>query len=382
MSEPLRFVQVGTGGMGKYWCSHVFTHLRDRGKAEVVAAVDVVPDHLVNAQEFLGLSPDQCFTDLNAALDSHDADAIAIIVPPADHEAVVDAALERGLHILSEKPIADTMEASCRIAAKVHASEKKMCVTMSHRFDQDKLTLEQQVRSGRHGRPNYLVHRFTHNCRKFGTWGEFRHRMPDPMLIEGTVHHFEVHRALLGANAATVYARTWNPEWGEYAGDSTVLAIVEMSNGTRVTYEGAKANAATLNGWGNDYLRVECADATLELDRRELRLLRSGPGGPPDVEGIALLAADVWMNPLISELFCDWVDGRRDNHPTSVIDNLQCTATVFSALESSRTGQPIDVQGFLSAHLEKAGLTAEVLDASAPPSSSVPFSDQLTVAHE
>jgi predicted dehydrogenase len=366
MSKPLRFVQVGTGGMGKYWCSDVFPHLADEGKGTVVAAVDVVPEHLLNAQAFLGLPSERCYTSLETALASHEADAVAIIVPPAFHEDVVDAALRYGLDILSEKPIADTMSGACRVAAKVRQAGRKMCVTMSHRFDADKLALESAVRSGRYGAPNYLVQRFTHNCRRFGSWGEFRHRMEDPMLIEGSVHHFEMHRAILGANAGSVFARSWNPEWGEYAGDSTVLALFEMSNGTRVLYEAAKANAATLNGWGNDYVRVECADATLELDTRSLRALRSGPGGPPEPSDIPIDDNGApTMNPLIAELFCDWVEGRRLGHPTAVEDNLQCTAMVFAARESARTMSPVDVQAFLATHLEEAGLPDAIL--TAPP---------------
>ena len=279
-------------------------------------------------------------------------------MPPAFHEEVVDAALAHDLHILSEKPIADSMESSCRIADKVSAVGRKMCVTMSHRFDQDKRSLEEQIWSGSFGPLNYVAHRFTHNCRAFGSWGEFRHKMADPMLVEGTVHHFEIHRALTRSNASTVYARTWNPEWGEYAGDSTVLALVEMLDGTRILYEGAKANAATLNGWGNDYLRAECEHGTVELDRRQLRVLRSGPSGPPDVEELPLLDGDVWLNPLIAELFCDWVAGRRQDHPTNVEDNLQCTAMVFAAIESSRSGAPVDVQEFLRRHREQARAAA------------------------
>jgi predicted dehydrogenase len=338
--------------MGKYWCSQVFPYLSQLGKGAVVAAVDIVPEHLANAREFLGLREDRCYADLARALAENEADAIAIIVPPAHHEAVVDAALAHDLHILSEKPISDSMESSCSIARKVQAAKRKMCVTMSHRFDQDKLSLEDRVQSGAYGKLNYVVHRFTHNCRAFGTWGEFRHRMADPMLVEGTVHHFEIHRALARSNAATVYARTWNPEWGEYAGDSTVLAIVEMLNGVRILYEGAKANAATLNGWGNDYLRAECEHGTLELDQRELRVSTSGPGGPPVIEELPLLAGEHWLNPLLAEMFCDWVDERREDHPTEVQDNLQCTAMVFAAIESARTGLPVDVQAFLRRHLE------------------------------
>ncbi len=34
-----------------------------------------------------------------------------------------------------------------------------MAVTMSHRFDQDKQTLEQAIRSGAYGRLNYVIGR-------------------------------------------------------------------------------------------------------------------------------------------------------------------------------------------------------------------------------
>ena len=62
VTDQLRFVQVGTGGMGKYWCSDVFPHLERVGKGTVVAAVDIVPEHLANARELLGLDADRCYT--------------------------------------------------------------------------------------------------------------------------------------------------------------------------------------------------------------------------------------------------------------------------------------------------------------------------------
>ena len=258
------------------------------------------------------------------------------------------------LRVLVLPQIGNQTELSRWLAYIRIANGRKMAVTMSHRFAQDKLSLEQRVRSGDYGRLNYVVQRFTHNCREFGSWGgNFRHEMVDPLLIEGSIHHFEIHRGLAEANAQTIYARSWNPAWGEYAGDSTALAIIEMTNGVRVVYEGAKANAATLNGWGNDYLRAECEHGTLELDSRRLRVLRGGPWEPPDSEELPLLPGEAWANSMLAEMFCDWVEGRRADHPTNVDDNLQTTAMVFAAIESSQTGKPVEVQEFLQRHLAK-----------------------------
>ncbi|HEY3281503.1 MAG TPA: Gfo/Idh/MocA family oxidoreductase [Armatimonadota bacterium] len=351
MAEPLRYILVGTGGWGGAWCAHFLPRLIELGKAVPAAAVDLDSEHLQNAVRHLGIPEGRCYTDLARALDENPADFAIVVVPPAHHESVVDAALAHGLHILSEKPIADSMEGCCRIYQKVKAAGKKMAVTMSHRFDQDKQSLEQAIRSGDYGRLNYVVCRFTHNCRRFGSWGEFRHRIPDPLLIEGTVHHFDCLRALSGANARSVYARTWNPPWGEFAGDSTGLVTLEMENGVHCFYEGAKANASTMNGWTNEYFRAECENGTLELDRRWLRVLRGDGGERPLAQDLPLLQQPVWMNQWLAELFVDWLQGG-PQPPNHLDDNLQCCALLFAAVESAHTGRPVDVQEHLREHLE------------------------------
>lgn len=350
MSEPLKYVQIGVGGFGNWWCNHFLPHLTEKGIAKAVGAVDINTEVLPNAKEPLGLSDEQLFTDVEEALSQTKPDFVTIVVPPAHHEKMVDCAVKHGCHILSEKPIADTMEASVRIYKKVKEAGLKMAVTMSHRFDQDKQSLEAAVKSGEYGPLNYLVHRFTHNCKKFGSWGKFRHEIPDPLLVEGTVHHFDIHRSISGSNAKTVYANTWNPSWGEFAGDSTGMIVIEMLNGVRCLYEGAKANATTMNGWGNDYIRAECENGTLELSRRWLRVLKGDSWGGPLGADLPLLERPLWMNAWLAEIFCQWLRGGEEP-PNSLDDNIQCTALLFAAIESAHTGKVIDVQEYLKKHL-------------------------------
>ncbi|MFD9670191.1 Gfo/Idh/MocA family protein [Rhodococcus sp. NPDC059968] len=347
MTEPLRYILVGLGDMGAFWASHTLPPAQERGLAMPVAVVDTNSSRFAIAEESLGIRPDQCFSGIEAALASTDCDFVIVVVPPVAHEAVATAAIDAGKHVLCEKPIADTLEASIRIADRANAVGVKMAITMSHRFDQDKQTLIDRVQSGEFGRLNYLVYRCTWNRRRFGDWGEFRHRMQHPMLIEGSVHHFEIIRSLTSSDAKTVYARTWNPEWGEYAGDSTVLAIVEMENGTRCLYEGAQANASTLNGWGQDYIRAECEDATLVLDRRRLSVVRSGSDGLLTTTELPLSQErSEWKNSALLTDFCTWLRGG-PTMATHVADNLQCTALLFGAIQSGQTHMPVDVQDLL-----------------------------------
>jgi predicted dehydrogenase len=347
-----RVIQVGTGGFGGAWCRHFLPPNIQEGLIEVVAAVDTNPDALQNARDGLGLRADQCYTDLEMALDTQRADFCTIVVPPAYHEQVVDAALAHDLHILSEKPIADTLAASIRIADKAQRAGKKMGVTMSHRFDQDKTTLREELRSGRYGALDYLVCRFTCDCRKFASWGRFRHEIPDTLMIEGAVHHLDILADLAGAKCDSLYAQTWNPKWGQYAGDSQGLVTMHLENGTRALYEGAKTNAVGLNGWSREYLRAECEGATLVLDERRLeRFLYDSErqwatGQEGEGETIPLREQPKWANAWLIEKFVRWLDGGEPME-TNVEANLQSVALVFAAIESSRTGQPIKVQELL-----------------------------------
>lgn len=353
-----RMIQVGTGGMGAAWCKTILPpFIKDR-LIEVVAAVDINPLVLDNACTGLGLRRDQCYTDIERAFDENRADFCTIVVPPASHEQVVDLALAHDMHILSEKPIADTMAASVRIARKVKAAGKKMGVTMSHRFDQDKSTLREELRSGRHGALDYLVCRFTCDCRRFASWGKFRHEIADPLMVEGAVHHLDILADLAGAPCDTIYAQTWNPHWGEFAGDSQGLVTMHFANGTRALYEGAKTNAVGLNCWGQEYIRAECELATLILNSRRLERLPYDPDHtcPARREGhgetIPLLERRGWAHLWLTEQFLGWLDGAEPME-TNVEDNLQSVALIFAAIESSQSGQAVEVQKYLQQHLDK-----------------------------
>ncbi len=355
-----RLIQVGTGGRGRAWCSHILPPNVEDGLIEVVAAVDIDAAALVNAQEHLGVPPERCYTDLDAALAENPTDICTVVVPPAFHESVVDKALAYGLHIISEKPIADTMLGSCRIAEKVARAGVKMGVTMSHRFDQDKTTLRGELRSGADGQLDYLVCRFTNDMREFGDWGAaFRHEIEDTLMIEGSVHHLDIVADLAGATCETLFAATWNPRWGHYGGDSQGLVTMLFENGVKASYEGAKTNAVGLNGWGREYVRAECELATLIMDNREVQrfvhqpeaksvFVREGEG-----ESVPLLEQRKWKDAWLVEKFVRWLDGGEPME-TNIEANLQSVALIFSAIESSRTGQPVAVQAFLERAREEA----------------------------
>ena len=351
---PLRMIQVGTGGIGNRWCRQFLPPFVANGGIEVVAAVDINPDVHVNAREGLGLAPTQCYTDIHVAMRDHPADFCTVVVPPAFHESVVDAGLEHGLNILSEKPIADTLVAACRIADKVRQAGQKMAVTMSHRFDQDKTTLREAMRQPSAGEVDYVLGRFHDDCRQWRAWGaEFRHTMRDPLLIEGAVHHLDILADLAGGDCDRVYAETWNPRWGAYNGDSQALVTMHFANGRHAFYEGALTNAVKLNGWSEEYFRAECEFATLVLSQRRVERFAYDPaqthrpGSEGQGEDVPLLQRPYWAHQWLIEQFIAWLQGGPEME-TEVQRNLRSLAIMFGAIESGRRHEPVAVGELLS----------------------------------
>lgn len=347
-----KVLQVGAGGFGAYWCDTFLPANVADDTIEVVGLVDIDGKALEKGRQHLGLKPEQCFTSAAQAFQAVDADFCTIVVPPAWHEEIVDLALGRGLHILSEKPIADTMEASVRIADKVKAAGRKMGVTMSHRFDQDKSTLRALVSADSLGRINTVSCRFADDRRAYHSWGRFRHEMVHPMLIEGAVHHLDIMADLAGAPCTSIFARTWKPEWAEYKGDTDVIVLMDFANGAHGVYEGSSAQSTGLNEWGFEYFRVEAASGTAILEHREVEVFHRDPKRINQIsrqgkgQQVSLLRGKKWENTLLIEQFCQWLDGGPPM-ATNVEDNLQSVALVFSAIESARLGQPVKVQEFL-----------------------------------
>jgi predicted dehydrogenase len=347
-----KMIQVGTGGFGAAWCREFLPPSVEAGRIEVVAAVDRDPAALENAERYLGLPSERCYTSIARAFSENPADFCTIVVPPASHEAIVDLALEFNLDILSEKPIADTMEASVRIVEKVNRSGRKMGITMSNRFGQDKTTLREELRSGRHGRIGYLVLRLTCNCRAYASWGRFRHEIADPLLVEAAVHHLDILADLIGDECELVWADAWNPPWGEYAGASQALVTMRFRNGGRAFYEGAKANAVGLNGWTDEYIRAECEFGTVILDHRRLEHFPHDPTGPwaGAREGfgklVPLLERPRWAHGWLIEQFVDWLDGGLPM-ATNVEACLRSVALTHAAIESGRSGRPVQVDDVL-----------------------------------
>jgi predicted dehydrogenase len=88
-------------------------------------------------------------------LDGGGLDAISIAVPTFLHAPIAIAALERGLHVLCEKPMALTGADADAMVAAARAADRVLEVAFNHRRRGDIQALKGVVEAGRLGQPYY-----------------------------------------------------------------------------------------------------------------------------------------------------------------------------------------------------------------------------------
>src|SRR5438067_2028059 len=223
-----RCLMIGAGGMASYWLDRLLPRFRER--LEIVGLVEINGEVLDRAADGLGLPPERRFTAMTDAFARIEADFCAIVIPPAFHRQAALLAAERGMHVLSEKPIADTWDACVDVVRAVKLAGVKMAVIQNYRYEAPMLAFRQVLREERLGRLNYLVGRFAADYRKYGAWGAFRHDILHSLLIEGAVHHFDMLRNLAGADCRYLAGWEWNPPWGQSKGEFNNLYVLQMAN--------------------------------------------------------------------------------------------------------------------------------------------------------
>jgi predicted dehydrogenase len=105
---PVRLGYVGLGGQGR-----VLLEQTDARYGEVVALCEINPAHLQRADEALasaGKPTARHYEDWKEMIDKEDLEAIVIATPLHLHDDISVAALEAGLHVLSEKMMARDVE--------------------------------------------------------------------------------------------------------------------------------------------------------------------------------------------------------------------------------------------------------------------------------
>jgi predicted dehydrogenase len=318
------------------------THLpgwRQREDLEIVAGSDtraeqrdVLRTHLPGARWYD--SPIEL-------MDRESLHFLDICTPPASHAALVRAALERGLHVLCEKPLVCTLDELTSLTRLATAADRVLHTVHNWHHAPIIRQTRELVREGAIGRVRHVVWQTLRSRPASGDGGNGDWRV-DPAIAGGGVlvdhgwHAFYIVAGWIGQTPTAVKARLETRRHVQWP--------VEDTAAIGLTFP--EATAEILLTWAADVRRnraeIRGDEGTLSLEDDILVMRR--PGRPPHEQR--------WRcPPSLSEggYHPDWFERVADRFLTAIngavprAENLAeaslCATLVSLARESSRQGQ-------------------------------------------
>jgi predicted dehydrogenase len=151
MSGKLR---VGVVGAGWWAVANHLPVLKSRSDVDLVAVCRLGRAELAKVQSVFGIPYGT--EDFTAMLDEAPMDALVVASPHNLHGAHAIAALERGLHVLIEKPMTVSAAEARAIAALARASDRHVLVPYGWNFKATFAKARDLVSSGRVGRIRHI----------------------------------------------------------------------------------------------------------------------------------------------------------------------------------------------------------------------------------
>lgn len=148
-TAPLKIGVVGVGWAGQ---QHIKAFSKVAG-VEVVAVAGMESELLAQLQSEFNIP--NGFARWEDLLELDGLDAVSVAVPTFLHAPIAIAALERGLHVLSEKPLARNGQEGAAMVAAARRAGRVLDVVFNHRRRGDVKKLKSIIDDGELGRPYY-----------------------------------------------------------------------------------------------------------------------------------------------------------------------------------------------------------------------------------
>lgn len=327
-----RIALVGCGGISE---QHLSAY-RDVGW-DVVALVARLREAAEARRE--AFYPDGAvYTDLDAMLKRHDIDVVDLTLHPEPRAPMIEASLNAGKHVLSQKPFAVDLDTAERLADLADARGVYLAVNQNGRFAPHVAYARAAIDGGLLGSVGSIdmATHWDHN------WiaGTPFDQIPHLLLYDFAIHWFDMTRCYLGdRKAKTVSAQVKRlpgqqakPPLGGHAIIQAEDAIATLS-----------FNGNTLAG-ASDRTLIVGSQATIHsfgpnLNEQQLTLYRGD-------EQLAAQLSGQWFNDgfagTMGELLCAIEEKRQPSN--SARHNIHSLEIAFAAIASAESGGiPIEV---------------------------------------
>jgi UDP-N-acetylglucosamine 3-dehydrogenase len=184
---------IGVGSMGK-------NHARIYDEMEDVGLVAVSDVNGELAEKVASRYKTKYYSNHKAMLAQEELDLVSIAVPTEFHHSVALDVIERGLHLILEKPIADMVTKAQDISRRAEDKGLKLMVGHVERFNPAVVELKRRLDEDQLGKI-FQIH-----ARRLGP---FPHRVRDVgVVIDLATHDLDLMYYLTGAHVVRVYAET------------------------------------------------------------------------------------------------------------------------------------------------------------------------------
>ncbi|GHO52730.1 oxidoreductase [Ktedonobacter sp. SOSP1-85] len=264
--QPVNKVRVGVIGLG-FGGETILRAYSNLPQVEVVALAGLEEDRL----ELLGKNYQvpHLYRFYEELLERDDLDAVSIGVPNFLHAPIALAALERGLHVLCEKPLAHTLKDAEAMVEAATKANRVLQVVFNHRERGDVHVLKRYIDEGKLGKIYYAKAYWMRRrgIPGVGSWFVNKEKSGGGPLIDLGVHMLDMALYLLDEPEIKTLSATTYSELGSkgvgfnlnagkheksnnYNVEDLATAFMRLSTGATLTLE---ASWATHSSFGDDY---------------------------------------------------------------------------------------------------------------------------------
>ncbi len=208
-SNKRRLAIVGTGHRGAgTWGRDVPTACGD--EVELVGLSDLNPARLDVVARELGLSGPGVSPDLDTMLDASRPHTLIVCTRDDTHADIIVHALERGIDVVTEKPMATTAEDCRRILAAQARTGRRVDVAFNYRFAPTSRKIRELLASGRIGAVSSVDFHWyldtAHGADYFRRWHAYK-RYSGSLFVHKATHHFDLLNWWIDSDPTRVFAQ-------------------------------------------------------------------------------------------------------------------------------------------------------------------------------
>jgi predicted dehydrogenase len=338
----LKAALVGWGAMSRAWLQAA---ARIQG-LRIVGLADLDVDRARGRAAEFSLPDVVIAGDVHALISKCRPDLLFDVVVPAARHEVVSAGLAAGCHVLSEKPMAETLADARDLVRRAKAAERVHAVVQNRRYAAGVRRIARALRSGAIGAIT-SVHADFFLAPHFGG---FREEMDHVLLLDMAIHGFDAQRCMTGLTASGVFCREWDPPHSWYRQGSSAAAIFELENGAVFVYRGSWCAQGLGTSWECAWRFVGAKGALTWDGADQIRIEVLGTG---ERNGLFDPLTPVEPPPLAPDdridghfgVLSDFVSAVRSGSEPETVgrDNIRSLAMVLGAMESAKAGRRVDI---------------------------------------